>query len=287
MALVVAALAIVLGLKCREDARLSPAAKSDWAAAAARRSCAPRRRTSSASPGATSSSPIFTTRRASSTSTRVRTSASRPTGSIRISSSLAKRHTATPIIYNFELNVGPAHGGRLGRTSQRRAAHDAPRPPRRGRAAHDPRGHELTARGVRVHGQGAVRTPRRRRARLREALPGALSLRRKRATSQRSCSARCASACSCRCPAIRETENRGNRGSLSHETRAASWSSVRRPTPHVSPVAHVASRSAVTTCTTSAEVPKRPSCERVARRVLAEGDPSRPRRRRRCPARPR
>ena len=89
------------------------------------------------------------------------------------------------------------------------------------------------------------------------------------------------------CPICASTSSRRSRRARTSpgpsRTRPSSSSTARRtneraraqrPMPQISPVAHVASSSASTTCATSSGVPKRPSGERVARRCVRSGSAS-------------
>jgi hypothetical protein len=113
-ALVALALALALGIKCRDEARGSPAARSDWAVVGATKE----QRLSPAYFDRFPWGDYFVAdlqdaaqfvRGHTQPEDRVQTYGLDPYFLF-----LAKRHTATPVIYNFELNVDPALEGGSG-----------------------------------------------------------------------------------------------------------------------------------------------------------------------------
>jgi hypothetical protein len=113
-ALGVAALAIALGVKCRDDACRGPAGKSDWATAGATKERRVSQEYFERFPwGDYFVADLHDAARFVKEHTRpedrVQTYGLDPYFFF-----LAKRHTATPVIYNFELNVDPALEGGSG-----------------------------------------------------------------------------------------------------------------------------------------------------------------------------
>jgi hypothetical protein len=108
--------AVALGFKCRDDARLSPAARSDWAViGSTKEQRASRAYLDRFTWGDYFTADLHEAARYVSARTlpdeRIQTYGLDPFFLF-----LAKRHTATPVIYDFELNVDPALEGGSGAT---------------------------------------------------------------------------------------------------------------------------------------------------------------------------